>query len=257
MAGHSKWANIKHRKAAQDSKRGRAFSKIVKDIMVAAKIGGPDPDANPRLRLAIAKAKAVSLPRENLDRAIKKGAGILEGQNVEEIRYEGYGPGGVAIIVECLSDNRNRTAADVRHAFTKRGQNLASTGAAAHSFNRVGQVTVKAEGTDEDELMMAAADHGAEDLLQDVDDETDEDVFVVTCDVPDLEGLREGLEGGGFAVSGYGLHWIPTVTVPLVGRDADKVLDLIDALEELDDVQTVYANHEISDVELERIANSR
>ena len=254
MAGHSKWANIKHRKSAQDSKRGAAFTKIVKDIMVAAKIGGPDPDANPRLRLAIAKAKAVSLPRENLDRAIKKGAGILEGQNVEEIRYEGYGPGGVALIIEALSDNRNRTAAEVRFVFTKRGLTLGTAGAATHSFNRVGQVTVKAEGTDEDELMMAAADHGAEDLLQDFDPEAGEDIFMVTCEVADLEGVREGLEAAGFAVSGYGLHWIPNITVPVAGRDAEKVLDLIDVLEDLDDVNCVYANHDISDEELERIA---
>lgn len=256
MAGHSKWANIKHRKAAQDNKRGRAFTKVVKDLMVAAKIGGPDPDANPRLRLAIEKAKAVSLPKDNLERAIKKGSGTLEGQMMEEIRYEGYGPAGVAIIIECLSDNRNRTAAEVRHAFTKRGQSLGATGAAAHSFNRLGQVTVQAEGVDEDELMMAAADHGAEDLLQDVDGETDEAIFVVTCAIEDLEGLREGLEGGGFPVSGYGLTWMPTVTVPLEGEDAEKVLDLLDVLEELDDTQTVYANHEISDDELERIAGA-
>ena len=256
MAGHSKWANIKHRKSAQDAKRGAAFTKIVKDITVAARIGGPDPDANPRLRLAIAKAKAVSLPRENLERAIKKGAGTLEGQNLEDIRYEAYGPAGVAIIIEALSDNRNRTAAEIRFVFTKRGLSLGTTGAATHSFNRIGQVTVRAEGTDEDELMMAAADHGAEDLLEDFDAEADEDVFMVTCEVADLEGLREGLEAGGFAVSGYGLHWLPTVTVPLVGRDAEKTLDLIDALEELDDVQSVHANHDISDEELERIAEA-
>ncbi len=256
MAGHSKWANIKHRKSAQDSKRGREFTKVVKDIMVAAKIGGPDPDANPRLRLAIAKAKAVSLPRDNLERAIAKGAGTLEGQNMEEVRYEGYGPGGVAIIIESLTDNRNRTAAEVRFAFTKRGQTLGSSGTATHSFNRVGQVTVAAEGTDEDELMMAAMDHGGTDLLEDYDAEDDADVFMVTCEVSDLEGLREGLEGAGFAVSGYGLHWVPTVTVPLEGDDAEKILDLIDTLEELDDVQEVYANHDLSDEELERISGS-
>jgi YebC/PmpR family DNA-binding regulatory protein len=254
MAGHSKWANIKHRKSAQDSKRGRAFTKVVKDIMVAAKIGGPDPDANPRLRLAIAKAKAVSLPRDNLERAIAKGAGTLEGENVDEVRYEGYGPGGVAILIESLTDNRNRTAAEVRHAFTRRGQSLGTSGAAAHAFNRVGQVTVVAEGTDEDALMMAAMEHGADDLLQDFDAEAEADVFMVTCDVADLEGLREGLETAGFSVSGYGLHWVPTVTVPLQGEDAEKLLDLIDFLEELDDVQSVFANHELSDEELDRIA---
>jgi YebC/PmpR family DNA-binding regulatory protein len=256
MAGHSKWANIKHRKAAQDNKRGKQFTKVVKDIMVAAKIGGPDPDANPRLRLAIEKAKSVSLPKDNLERAIKKGSGTLEGQIMEEIRYEAYGFGGVAIIIECLSDNRNRTAAEVRHAFSKRGLSLGSTGAATHSFSRVGQVSVRAEGTDEDELMMASADHGAEDLLPDADAETGENTYMVTCEVPDLEGLREGLEAGGFAVIGYGLHWIPTITAPLEGRDAEKTLALLDFLEELEDVQTVYANHDISDEELERIAGS-
>lgn len=253
MAGHSKWANIKHRKGAQDQKRGKVFSKLVKDIMIAAKIGGPDPEANPRLRLAIVKAKAVSLPKDNLERAIKKGAGLLEGEQCDEVLYEAYGPGGVALLIESLTDNRNRTAAEVRYVFTKRGLALAASGAAAHSFRRVGQVSVKAEGVDADELLMQAAEHGADDVIDDFNDDGDA-IFRVISEVPELEGVREGLEGDGFELDGYGLHWLPSVEVPVEGRDAEKLLEILDLIEDLDDVQAVYSNHDISDEELERIA---
>ena len=199
MAGHSKWANIKHRKGAQDAKRGKAFSKVVKDIMVASRIGGPDPDANPRLRLAIAKAKAVSLPKENLERAIKKGAGLLEGVEYEEVMYEGYGPGGVAILIECLTDNRNRTAPEIRNIFSKRGLSLAASGAAAHSFNRLGHVLVACEETDEDELTLAALDYPVDDVVTSSDDQGNE-VFQVLSSVSDLEEVRSGLESQDFMV---------------------------------------------------------
>jgi len=255
MAGHSKWANIKHRKGAQDAKRGKAFTKVVKDIMVAARIGGPDPDANPRLRLAIAKAKAVSLPKENLDRAIKKGAGLLEGVDYEEVMYEAYGPGGVAILIECLTDNRNRTAPEIRNIFSKRGLALAASGAAAHSYNHLGHVLVGAEETDEDELTLAALDYPVDDVVQSTDD-NGKPVFQVLSSIADLEEVRSGLESASFHVVEYGLTWVPTVTVPVEGSDADQLVALLDALENNDDVQHVYANYEFSDAELERLENS-
>ena len=253
MAGHSKWANIKHRKGAQDAKRGRAFSKVVKDIMVAARMGGPDPEGNPRLRLAIAKAKAVSLPKDNLERAILKGAGLLEGENVEEVRYEAYGPAGVGLIVECLTDNRNRTAAEIRHAFSKRGFSLGASGSATHAFNRKGEVLVLAEGTDEDSVMMAAMEYGGEDVQETANDDGN-DCFQVVSEVGDLEALREGLESQGLTIDGYGLTWIPTVSMPVEGKDADQLFALIDALEDIDDTRNVYANYDISDEEMARIA---
>jgi len=253
MAGHSKWANIKHRKGAQDQKRGRMFSKVVKDIMVAARMGGPDVEGNPRLRLAVAKAKAVSLPRENLERAIKKGAGLLEGEDYEEVMYEAYGPGGVGILVECLTDNRNRTAAEVRHVFSKRGLSLGATGSAAHAYNRCGEVNVKAADTDEDTVMMAAMDHGGDDINATEDDDGNP-LFQVICEVGDLETLREGLESEGLEVDGYGLTWIPSVEVPVEGKDAEKLMELMDALDDLDDARSVYANYDISDEEMARIS---
>ena len=252
MSGHSKWANIKQRKGAQDKKRGKLFSKVVKDIMVAAKLGGPDPDANPRLRLAIQKAKSVSLPRDNLDRAIKKGAGQLDGEEYEEIMYEGYGPAGVGVLVECLTDNRNRSASEVRYVFSKRGMSLASSGAAAHAYSRLGQVLVVAEGTDEDTVMMSAMEYGADDIRDEVTDDGTE-VFQVLCEIPDLEGLREGLEKDGLEIDSYGLTWIPSMMMPVTGSDVGKLFALIEALEDLDDVQTVYANYDVSDEEMEQL----
>ncbi len=255
MAGHSKWANIKHRKGAQDQKRGKVFSKVVKDIMVAARLGGSDIDANPRLRLAVAKAKAVSLPRENLERAIKKGAGELEGTNYEEVMYEAYGPAGVGILVECLTDNRNRTASEVRHVFSKRGFALGGSGSAAHAFNRRGEVLVKAEGTDEDTVFMAAAEHGGDDVVATTDDDNNA-LFQVVCEVSDLETLREGLEGEGLTVDSYGLTWLPTIEMPVSGNDATRLMALLEALDDLDDARTIYANYDISDEEMERIAGA-
>ena len=255
MAGHSKWANIKHRKGAQDAKRGKAFSKVVKDIMVAARIGGPDPDANPRLRLAISKAKAVSLPKENLERAIKKGAGLLEGVEYEEVMYEGYGPGGVAILIECLTDNRNRTAPEIRNIFSKRGLSLAASGAAAHSSSRLGEVLVDMEQTDEEELTLAALEHPVDDIVKSSDDQGT-DVFQVLSAVADLEEVRAGLESDGFQVKEYGMTWLPTITVSVEGREADQLMALLNALDDNDDVQDVYANYELSPAELSRLAES-
>ncbi len=253
MAGHSKWANIKHRKGAQDRKRGRIFSKVVKDIMVAARMGGPDPETNPRLRLAVAKAKAVSLPKDNLERAIAKGAGLLEGDQVEEVMYEAYGPAGVGILVECLTDNRNRTASEVRHVFSKRGFSIGASGSAAHAFNHKGEVVVLAEGTNLDAVMMAAMEHGGDDIEESTNDD-DKDVFQVVCEISELETLREGLEGAGLEVDSYGLTWVPSVTMPVEGKDAEALLALLEAIEDLDDTRDVYANYDISDEEMARIS---
>ncbi len=255
MAGHSKWANIKQRKGAQDKRRSKLFSKVVKDIMVAAGMGGPDPDANARLRLAIVKAKAVSLPKDTLDRAIKKGAGLLGGEAPVPVMYEGYGPGGVAILIECLTDNRKRTAPEVRSVFAKRGLAMAASGAAAHSYRRVGHVLLEKEGADELEILEAAMESGGEDLIETEDDQGTE-VFQAVGDVSDLEGLREGLEVAGFTVKEYGLTWLPSVQIPVAGTDASKLLELIEALEDLDDTQNVYANFQISDEEMERLAGA-
>jgi len=255
MAGHSKWANIKHRKGAQDAKRSKLFSKVVKDIMVAARVGGPDPDANPRLRLAISKAKAVSLPRENLDRAIKKGAGLLDGVAYEEIRYEAYGPGGVALIIECLTDNRNRTSAEIRHIFTKRSLALGASGSATHSFRRIGQVLIGSEEVDEETLMMAAMEYGADDILETLDD-SGTPVFLIVCEVADLEQLRQGLEDNDFLLKEYGLGWLPSTEVEVVGDTAEKLIFLLETLEENDDVQNLYSNHSISDEEMTRIVGA-
>jgi len=253
MAGHSKWANIKHRKGAQDRKRGRIFSKVVKDIMVAARMGGPDPETNPRLRLAVAKAKAVSLPKDNLERAIAKGAGLLEGDQVEEVMYEAYGPAGVGILVECLTDNRNRTASEVRHVFSKRGFSIGASGSAAHAFNHKGEVIVLAEGTDLDSVMMAAMEHGGDDIEEDTNDD-DKDVFRVVCEISELEALREGLEGEGLEIDSYGLTWVPSVSMPVEGKDAEALFALLEAIEDLDDTRDVYANYDISDEEMARIS---
>jgi len=253
MAGHSKWANIKHRKGAQDAKRSKVFSKVVKDIMVASRIGGPDPEANPRLRLAIEKAKAVSLPKDNLDRAIKKGAGLLEGVEYEEVMYEAYGPGGVAILIECLTDNRNRTSPEIKAILSKRGIPLAASGAAAHSFSRLGQVLVDAEATDEEELTLAALELPVDDVLSDSDD-GGSPVFQVLTEVGELEAVREGLEQSGFSIKEYGLTWVPSVSVQVQGDDAKRLIAVLDAIDQNDDVQNLYANYEISDAELERLS---
>ena len=253
MAGHSKFKNIMHRKGAQDKKRAGLFAKLSKEIMVAAKMGGEDPGSNARLRLAISTARAQSMPKDNIERAIKKGAGLLEGEDYEEVMYEAYGPGGVGILVECLTDNRNRTAAEVRHVFSKRGLSLGATGSAAHAYNRCGEVNVKAADTDEDTVMMAAMDHGGDDINATEDDDGNP-LFQVICEVGDLETLREGLEAEGLVVDGYGLTWIPSVEVPVEGKDAEKLMELMDALDDLDDARSVYANYDISDEEMARIS---
>ena len=238
MAGHSKWANIQHRKGRQDAVRAKMFSKFSKEITVAAKMGDPDPDKNPRLRLAVKEAKAASMPKDNIERAIKKSV-AGDAENYEEIRYEGYGPNGVAIIVEAMTDNRNRTASNVRSTFTKRGGNLGETGSVSFMFDRVGQI-VYSKG-DADAVMEAAIEAGAQDV------ESSEDGHVVWCAVEDLNDVSTALEASLGEADSTKLVWKPQTTTELDLDAATSLMKLIEALEDDDDVQSVTANFEISD----------
>jgi len=250
LSGHSKWSSIKHKKGAADAKRGKLFSKLTRAIIVAAKEGGGDPANNNALQNAIEKAKSYSMPKDNIDRAIAKGSGAdADADAFETIVYEGYGPEGVAVIVEALTDNKNRTAADVRHMFSKHGGNLGATGAVAWQFDRRGVVVVPAEGVDEEELLLVAADGGAEDIEQ------DGDVFQVTSAPESLSSVREAIEAAGFTVDSAELMLVPKTTVAIEDEaKARQVMRLIDALEDNDDVQDVYANFDIPERVLETVA---
>ena len=250
MSGHSKWSTIKHKKGAADAKRGQLFTKLSKAIIVAAKEGGPDPAGNLSLQNAIEKAKSYSMPKDTIERAIARGAGTdSDAAAYETVIYEGYGPEGVAVLVEALTDNRNRTASDVRHTFTKNGGNLGTTGAVAWLFERRGVVLVDAEGTDEDELMLAAAEGGADDL------ERDGSVFQVSSPPEALGAVRDAIRSAGFTVHSAELSMIPKTTVE-VGEEASakKLVRLMEALEDNDDVQDVWANFDIPEQVLEAVA---
>jgi len=251
MSGHSKWASIKHKKGAADKKRGVLFSKLSRAIIVAARDGGPDPSANLALANAIEKAKSYSMPKDNIDRAIARGSGAdADAAAYETVIYEGYGPEGVAVLVEALTDNRNRTAADVRHVFSKNDGNLGTTGAVAWLFERRGRVLVPAEGVDEDELTLAAADGGAEDVSR------DGDVFEIVAEPEALVSVREAVEAAGFTVEDADVTMIPKTTVAIGDETAaKKLVRLIEALEENDDVQDVYANFDIPERVLEAAAS--
>jgi YebC/PmpR family DNA-binding regulatory protein len=236
MAGHSKWANIKHKKAVTDAKRGKAFTRAIKEITVAARMGGSDPAMNPRLRLAMDKAREINLPKDTMTNAVKRGAGELEGVNYEEIRYEGYGIAGAAVIVDCMTDNRTRTVADVRHAFTKYGGNLGTDGSVAFMFKHCGQF-IFAPGLTEDKVMEAALDAGAEDVVA-----NDDGSIEVLCAPPDFVAVREGLEKAGLKPEVAEIIWKPNAEAVLTGDDAVKMQKLLDALESLDDVQDVYTS---------------
>lgn len=240
MAGHSKWANIQHRKGRQDKLRSKLFSKLAKEITVAAKMGDPDPDKNPRLRLAVKEAKSSSVPKDVIERAIKKSQGG-DAENYEEIRYEGYGPDGVAVIVEAMTDNRNRTASNVRSTFSKNGGNLGETGSVSFMFDRKGQVSYPASAGDADSVMMAAIEAGAEDV------ESSEDGHIIWCADTDLSDVSTALEDQLGESESTKLVWRPQTTTPLDFDGAQKLMKLIDALEDDDDVQTVTANFEIPD----------
>jgi YebC/PmpR family DNA-binding regulatory protein len=241
MAGHSKWANIQHRKGAQDKKRGKLFTKLIREIAVAAKMGGSDLDANPRLRLAVDKAKAQSMPKDNIERAIKRGAGETDGADYMEIRYEGYGPGGSAVIVDCLTDNRNRTVAEVRHAFTKFGGNLGADGSVNYLFNQVG-LLLFATGSDEDVLMDAAIDAGAEDVVTDGDGSIE-----VLTQPADFEKVRDGLIAAGLKAETAQITMRASTSAELGVKEAGSMMKMLDMLEDLDDVQAVYSNADISE----------
>jgi YebC/PmpR family DNA-binding regulatory protein len=234
MAGHSKWANIKHRKAAADAKRGKAFTRLIKEITVAAKLGGPDPGMNPRLRLAIDKAYEANMPKENVERAIKRGSGELEGVNYEEIRYEGYGIGGAAVMVDCLTDNKTRTVADVRYAFSKNGGNLGAEGSVAFLFKHCGQLLF-APGTSEDQVMNVAIEAGAEDVV------TNEDGSIEVITTPtEFHIVKAALERAGLKPELAEVTMKPASETLLTGEDATRMQKLMDAVESLDDVQEVY-----------------
>ena len=247
MSGHSKWATIKHKKGAADARRGKVFTKLIKEITVAARISGGDPDSNPRLRTAILAAKAENMPADNIKRAIQKGTGELPGATYEEAVYEGYGPGGVAMMVEIATDNKNRTAPEIRHVFTKFGGNLAEVGSVGWMFERKGLVQVDAHRVEEDELLALALDAGAADLRR-VDQ-----AFEITTTPQELEGVRRTLEERGVPIRSAEVSYVPQSTIRLEGRDAQQVLRLVEGIEELEDVQHVYANFDIPDEVLEAI----
>lgn len=241
MAGHSKWANIQHRKGAQDKKRGKLFTRLIREITVAARMGGGDIAANPRLRLAVDKAKAQSMPKDNIDRAIKRGSGDLDGNDYQEIRYEGYGPGGTAVMVDCMTDNRNRTVADVRHAFAKFGGNLGADGSVNYLFNHVGQLTYP-PGSDEDAITTAAIEAGAEDVVAD----TDGSIEVLT-DPAEFESVRDAMIAAGFKPDDAELTMRAMTNAELGLDEASSMVKMLDMLEDLDDVQNVYSNADIPD----------
>ncbi len=243
MAGHSKWAQIKHKKAVVDAKRGKVFSKISKEISVAARLGGGNPDMNPRLRLAIEKAKGVNMPSDNIKRAIQKGTGELPGVSYEESYYEGYGPGGVALLVEVLTDNKNRTVGEIRHIMTKHGGNMGESGCVAWMFDKKGYILVAKDTTDEDTLMTLALDAGAEDFKN----EADEENFEIITAPEDLNSVKDYLEEKDIPVNMAEITRIPQNYVQLDDKHAEKMLKLMDALEDHDDVQNVYANFDIPD----------
>ena len=247
MSGHSKWSTIKRKKGAADAKRGKIFTKLIKEITVAARMGGGDPEGNPRLRSAVAAAKAANMPNDNVDRAIKKGTGDLEGVIYEENTYEGYGPGGVAILVDTLTDNKNRTVSEVRHLFSKYNGNMGEAGCVSWMFTRAGIIIVPKEGTDEDALMEHALEEGAEDIKD------EDDVFEVHCKPADFDALSEALRQAGFNVESAQVAALPQTTVKVEGRNAEVLMRLIGFLEDNDDVQNVWANFDIDDELMEQL----
>ena len=246
MSGHSKWATIRRKKGAIDAKRGKIFTKLIREISTAARLGGPSVDGNPRLRLVVDKARAANMPKDTIQRAIQKGAGGGEGASFEEVVYEGYGPGGVAVLIEGLTDNRTRTASEVRHAFSKFGGNLGSQGCVSHLFEKKGNIVL--EGVDGDALMEAALEAGADDVLE------DEGAFTVVTRPSELEGVKAALEKAGFAPRSAEITMQASTQVPLSGDAAESMVKLADALEDLDDVQNVHANFDISAEELAKLA---
>jgi YebC/PmpR family DNA-binding regulatory protein len=247
MSGHSKWASIKHKKGAVDAKRGKAFTKLIKEITVATRMGEKDPDSNPRLRVAIAAAKAENMPKENIERAIKKGTGDLEGSNYEEVTYEGYGPGGVAVLLEVLTDNKNRAVADVRHLFERSGGNLGEAGCVAWMFSQKGLIIFQKDQTDEDMLFELALETGADDIKED-----EKEIEVIT-EPSSFEQVKTAIENAGLRYTLAEITMIPKTTVKIDGKHAQQMLTLMENLEDNEDVNHVYANFDISDEVMEAI----
>ena len=248
VSGHSKWSTIKRKKGAADAKRGKIFTKLIREIATAARLGGPEPDANPRLRLAVEKARGANMPKDNITRAIKKGTGGGDSDAFEEVVYEGYGPGGAAIYLEALTDNKNRTVGEVRHVLTKHGGNLGASGCVAYLFEKKGSLVFDAAGLDTDALLEAALEAGADDV------EESGGVLEVITSPADFEAVKRALEEGGFEPAEAAISMQPSSTVELEGQHAETMLRIADALEDLDDVQNVYANFDISEEEMSRIA---
>ena len=248
MAGHSKFKNIQHRKGAQDKKRAKIFSRLAKEITVAAKMGMPDPDSNPRLRTAILAARAQNMPKDNIERAIKKSADA-DGENYDEVRYEGFGPGGIGVIVETLTDNRNRTASDVRSTFSKSGGNMGETGSVSFMFDRVGSIEYGPDAADAETVFEAAIEAGAEDVI------SGEDGHEIICSMEDLHGVVDVLAGVLGEPQAASIVWKPQNDVPVDAEAAEKVLKFMDALDDLDDVQNVYANFDIADEVMEKLSS--
>ena len=244
MSGHSKWSTIKRKKGAADAKRGKIFTQLIRELSAAARLGGGNPGANPRLRLAIDRARGQNMPKDNIDRAIKKGTGELEGQSYEEIRYEGYGPGGTAVIVDSLTDNRNRTVSEVRHIFGKYGGNLGASGCVAYLFDKKGVLIYSDEGLDGDALMEAAIESNALDVIE------EGEAIQVQTRPEDFEAVKSALEAKSFVPDSAELSMVPQTTVKLGGKDAQTMLKLFEALDEHEDVKQIYANFDISDEEL-------
>jgi YebC/PmpR family DNA-binding regulatory protein len=247
MAGHSQFKNIMHRKGAQDKKRGKVFTKIIRELTVAARAGLPDPASNPRLRAAVLAARQANMPKDTVERAIKRGAGGEDGENYEEVRYEGYAPGGVAVIVEALTDNRNRTAGEVRTAFTKSGGSLGETNSVSFMFDRLGQVTYPLTAASAEAMFEAGLEAGADDV------ETNDEEHVVTCAPDELSAVRDALEAKFGPGSGFKLVWRPSTTVPVAEEAVPTLFKLLEALEDSDDVQNVYANFDVAEDVLARV----
>ncbi len=248
MSGHSKWATIKHKKAATDAKRGKTFTRIIKEIMIAARAGGGDPDANPRLRKAVTDAKAVSMPADNIKRAIMRGTGELEGGQIDEVTFEGYGPGGAAVLVQVATDNRNRTVSEIRHVFSKNGGNLGEVGSVAWMFERKGQIVIEKDKADEDRLMNLVLEAGAEDLR-------DEGETWEVVSAPEMhDAVLEAIQKAGIPTASAEIAMLPKNLTKLEGKNAAAMLRLSEALEEHDDVQNVYSNFDVDEKELEALA---
>ncbi|HMK34892.1 MAG TPA: YebC/PmpR family DNA-binding transcriptional regulator [Desulfomonilaceae bacterium] len=248
MSGHNKWSTIKHKKGAADAKRGKMFSKLIKEITIAARMGGGDADGNPRLRTAINAARAANMPKDNVERAVKRGTGEIEGVNYEEVIYEGYGPGGVAVLVEALTDNKNRTVAEIRHIFDKYTGNLGESGCVAWMFDKKGMIVLPQAGLDEDEVMELALESGAQDV------KVEADTFEITTDPGDFETVRRAIETKGWKTELVEVTMIPQTTVKLEGKKAEQMLKMMDALDDNEDLQRVFANFDISEEDMMKLS---